>query len=176
MTSNILTIILFILIALVVALVLLRLTPIWDKFLSAGEFKPTDFSKLTTTGKPNWYLVCPPEYCSNLNVHLESPVYKLSKTTLADRLKSIVLKDPNIEIRQDDGTKLELVARTPTVRWPDLVSIEFIEKDENSSTLAIYSRAIYGIRDFSANKSRVDRWLKSLRAEIGEDAIDTSAN
>ncbi len=60
---------------------------------------------------------------------------------------------------------LDLVARTLFVRWPDWVTVRFIPLGEKRSTLAIYSRSVYGRSDFGANKNRITNWLARLSAE-----------
>ena len=54
--------------------------------------------------------------------------------------------------------------RTPIVRWPDWVTVRFIPLGEDQSTLAIYSRSVYGRKDFGTNERRITDWLARLSA------------
>lgn len=162
MFSKIVALVLIGLIILLGLLMVFRLTPLWDRILTSGHFKATDFTNLTTTRNPNWFLVCPPEYCSNVTVHLEAPSFDQNRDELAAKFKKIVKSDENVTIRFENEKTLDVEIRTPFMRWPDLVSIEFIARGDDGSTFAIYSRSIYGSIDFGANKKRVQRWLNAL--------------
>lgn len=164
MTFNIGTTIVVGILVLITLLVLLRLTPLWDKILSAPTYQAVDFNNLKTTRNPNWYLVCPPQFCSNAAVHREAPVFEKSVSDLAAQLKELIKAEGNLNIRSENVTTFDVKIRTAVMRWPDLVSIEFIEAEDGGSTLAIFSRSIYGRKDFGANRKRVNKWLSALGA------------
>ncbi len=162
MLSKIITLFIIGLIVLLGILTVLRLTPLWDRLLSSGDYKPTDFTKLTTSKNPNWYLVCPEGYCPDASKFKTALTYERSRDELAARLKDIVKAEENLLIRFEDEKSLDVVIRTPFMRWPDLVSIEFIELEDGKSSFALYSRSIYGRKDFGANKARVEKWVETL--------------
>lgn len=162
MSSGPMTNILIIVVVLAVILVALRLTPLWDKILSSGAFTPTDFGSLKPKRRPNWYLVCPKDHCGEVKIHMEAPSFDFSKEELAEKLKSMIKSEGNVTVRHEDEHSFDVVIRTPLVRWPDLVSIEFLSTGDGQSTVAIYSRSIYGRSDLGANKARVGRWLRQL--------------
>ncbi len=165
MTSNTGTTIVVGILVLIALLVLLRLTPLWDKILSSGTYKAVDFNNLKTTRHPNWYLVCPPQFCGNAVVHREAPVFEKPVPELATQLKELIKSEGNLRIRFEDESTFDVEIRTAIMRWPDLVSIEFIEAENGGATLAIFSRSIYGRKDFGTNRKRVNRWLSVLRAQ-----------
>ncbi len=164
MTSSIGTTVLVGILVLIGILVLLRFTSLWDKVLTARTYRPVDFNNLKTTRHPNWYLVCPPQFCSNAAVHREAPVFNKPASDLAAQLKELIKAEGNLNVRHEDATTFDVEIRTAVMRWPDLVSIEFIETEDGGCTLAIFSRSIYGRKDFGANRKRVNRWLGSLGA------------
>jgi len=145
-------------------LFILRFTPLWDSILSSGSFKPVDFNTLSLPKKRNWILVCPEGFCPLANSPRTAPVFDRQSTQLADQLKEIILSEGNATVRDDTGVTLDVVIRTPILRWPDLVSISYVELPDNLSSIAIFSRSIYGRSDLGANKARIKRWLEKLEA------------
>jgi uncharacterized protein (DUF1499 family) len=162
MFSKILTLFIIGLIVLLGILTVLRLTPVWDRLLSSGDFEPTDFTNLTTSSNPNWYLLCPEGYCPQASKTKTAPLFDLSRDELAARLKDIIKAEENVDIRFEDEKSLDVVIRTPFMRWPDLISLEIVELTEGKSSFALFSRSIYGRKDFAANKNRVEKWLAAL--------------
>jgi len=143
--------------------VILRLTPAWDQILSTGNFTAVNFKNLSVPKTPNWFLACPDTYCIGATASIASPRFAFSKNTLAIKIREIIKTEGNFEIQHESESDLDLIIRTPLFRWPDLVSIKFIELGNNRSTLAIYSRSIYGRSDFQTNEKRVARWLQALK-------------
>jgi uncharacterized protein (DUF1499 family) len=48
------------------------------------------------------------------------------------------------------------------MRYPDLITVQFRPLDSTRSTLAIYSRSVYGYSDRGVNQRRVRQWLDRL--------------
>ncbi len=61
------------------------------------------------------------------------------------------------------GQQFDYVQRSARFRFPDIITVRFISVSSSQSTLAIYSRSIYGKSDFGVNRERIDAWLKTLR-------------
>lgn len=160
------TTILAILLALVVGAVLLVLLlgpeNTLEKVLRPGEPPAIDFATLRKHGKPNQYLVCPPGHCAG-SPDREAPVFAMSADDLAERWKTLMATLDNVSLARADevNRRFDYVARTPKIRWPDLISVEFLDHPDGA-TLAVYSRAVYGYRDFGVNKQRIEGWLKQL--------------
>ena len=81
-------------------------------------------------------------------------------TTLIKR--PVIEAEGNVTVRRETDTTFDVEIRTAVFRFPDLVSIEFIEAEAGGATLAIFSRSIYGRKDFGANRKRITRWLSAL--------------
>lgn len=131
----------------------------------ARQPEPLDFTTLVRTGKPNDYLVCPVDYCA-ATADAEAPVTALSADELRDRLIEFTTDGPqagNItRLRFDLSTRhFEFLVRTPTMRFPDIVAVDVIERDGGSS-LALYSKSIYGYSDVGKNRERLEIWLRFL--------------
>lgn len=94
-----------------------------------------------------------------------SPVSPMAPTDLADTLKKIVVASPRTRIlrEREDGLAFSAVQRSALMRYPDFVSLE-VRPAEGGSTVLVYSRSVFGIRDFGVNRARVEGWLAELAA------------
>jgi len=55
------------------------------------------------------------------------------------------------------------VERSRYFAFPDIMTVRFFKRGEDKSTLAIYSRSVYGRYDFGANRERVEKLLRIIR-------------
>jgi len=149
----------------ITAVVALRMTEWWDGLLPPGDYRTVRFENLILTSKPNQYLVCPPDLCIEAEAHQESPQFNYTADDLRAAFETVVLGSKAVTKMAERAETLDVVARTPFVRWPDWVTVRFISLGENKSTLAIYSRSVYGSSDFGANKRRITNWLAKLSAQ-----------
>ncbi len=155
-----------VLLAAVVAAGLL-FTPAGERPFSAlftvGNVEGTDFAGFKLTDKSNQVLMCPPAYC-DAKPHIDSPVFDVSVARLRARWREIIAVRPRIEhlAEDEEGQQFDYVQRSARFRLPDIITVRFIFVSPSRSTLAIYSRSIYGRRDFGVNRKRIDVWLKTL--------------
>jgi uncharacterized protein (DUF1499 family) len=155
----------------VVAAVLL-FTPLGAWPLSAlfavGDVENVDFADLKLTEKPNQFLMCPPGFCANAR-HAESPVFDVSLDRLRQRWREVVAVQPRVKLLAEDeeGQQFDYVQRSEHFRFPDVITVRFIlvatYHSDSQSTLAIYSRSVYGKSDFGVNRERIETWLEILR-------------
>ena len=149
----------------VVAAVLL-FTPLGERPLtalfSASDFEAVDFEDLKLTDKPNQFLMCPPGICTG---HADSLVFDVSVDQLRERWREVVAVQPRVELlaENEDGQQFDYVQRSARFRFPDIITVRFISVPPSKSTLAIYSRSVYGKSDFGMNRKRIEAWLKNLR-------------
>ena len=163
----------FFLIAFLIAVAItagLLFTPLGTRPLnalfSAGTIEPTDFKKLTLTKKPNQFLMCPPNYCG-AQPHSEAVEFEVPADALRRRWQKLVTTEPRVELVADhDGQQFDYVQRSARFRFPDIITVRFIPLSPSRSTLAVYSRSVYGHSDFGVNQQRVEAWLEKLRAAI----------
>jgi uncharacterized protein (DUF1499 family) len=134
-----------------------------DRLLSPGTPDPVDFAALTLPGTPNTYLVAP-SGATKAAPHEPAPTFGMPAAQLKQRLLAAVAKEPRVEKTWEspDGLALQFVQRSALMRWPDIVSVKLIDLEGGRSTLAIYSRSVYGHSDLGVNKARVRRWLAAL--------------
>ncbi|MGH1350804.1 MAG: DUF1499 domain-containing protein [Methyloligellaceae bacterium] len=128
-----------------------------------------DFEKLRLKKTPNQYIVAPEGLCKEAEPHRTAPVYPVSAPELQQLWDKFVSKQPRITRKDADeaNMKFELVQRTALFRFPDTITVQFIQlSDPNQSTLAIYSRSKYGRSDFGQNKKRINAWLSALHKEL----------
>ena len=149
----------------VIALVALRMTAWWDGLIPPGDHRAVRFESLVLTSNPNQYLVCPPGLCAKAKAHKESPQFDRTADDLRAAFENVILKSEAVTKMAESEDTLDVVARTPIVRWPDWVTVRFIPLGEDRSTLAIYSRSVYGRSDFGANEGRITDWLARLSAQ-----------
>jgi uncharacterized protein (DUF1499 family) len=134
-----------------------------DRVFSFTAPDKLDFATLRLHERPNQYLVCPPGVCAAL-AHRQSPVATLPVEKLEAKWEALVARTPGATMLSADKNlrQFDVVARTPRLRFPDLVTVRFIALDGERSTVAVYSRSVYGRSDFGANRARVDAWLAEL--------------
>ncbi len=146
----------------------LLFTPVGDRPLAAlfpvGDVESVDFAELRLTDEPNQFLMCPPGHCGAIP-HADSPVLDVSVEQLRDRWREVLAVQPRVELLAEDekGQQFNYVQRSARFRFPDLITVRFISVSFSKSTLAIYSRSVYGKSDFGVNRERIEAWLKTLR-------------
>ena len=147
-----------------VAAVLL-LTPFGEgpmtALLPVGDVEPVDFATLKLSDKPNQYLLCPPGFCGD-QAHGTSPTFDLSVIGLRARWDGVMAAQPRLVILSEDDGQVDYVQRTAMMRYPDIITVRFISLLPDRSTLAVYSRSVYGTSDFGVNAARIEAWLEAL--------------
>ena len=77
-------------------------------------------------------------------------------------------------VAHPDERRIVYIQRSPTFRFPDIVTVEFVQLGPNRSSIAIYSRSRYGDYDFGKNRKRVGKWL-ALLEKMAQPAIASRA-
>lgn len=134
-----------------------------ERIFSVGEVPVIDFATLQRTTKPNQYLLCPNDLCRAYIDDLP-PLYGATVPELRSAWEALVQAEPRVtELRRDaEGTQIDYVQRSRLLRFPDLITVRFIPIGERRSTLAVYSRSIYGEGDMGVNKARIRDWIAKL--------------
>lgn len=115
-----------------------------------------------------------PNYClAGLNCHgkqkITVPIFNVSVQQLKIAWANMLKHEPRIKVLKTQPEQQQLVQRSRIFRFPDLIDVQFIAVDHTQSTLAIFSRSIYGHSDFGVNCDRVKRWLNNLQNMIDAD-------
>jgi len=160
-------------VAVLVAVVLF--TPLGERPLTAlfavGDVKSVDFAELKLTDTPNQFLMCPPGFCA-ADPHVDSPVFDVSLEQLRQRWREVVAAQPRVELLAEDeeGQQFDYVQRSARFRFPDIITVRFISiathHTDTQSTLAIFSRSVYGKSDLGVNRKRIDAWLRALHERL----------
>ena len=135
-----------------------------ETLFPVGELKHTDFGSLKLTDKPNQFLMCPPRYCG-AEPHAKSVEFGVSVDLLRQRWQDLIAAEPRVELlAEQDNLQFNYVQRSARFRFPDIVTVRFIPLSPSRSTLAVYSRSVYGRGDFGVNQKRIEEWLRKFRA------------
>jgi uncharacterized protein (DUF1499 family) len=114
----------------------------------------------------NAFLACPPDYCAAAAA--ASPIFAVPVDRLMEAWDQMIAADSADRVAVErEGRRLVLIEHTPLLRFPDIVTIEFVAVSPDRSSLAIYSRSRYGRGDFGTNRRRVLGWLSALRRKLG---------
>jgi hypothetical protein len=132
-----------------------------------GEVSFIDFAEVSTERRPNRFLVCPTfDLCAELNDR--TAIFDAEVPQLKARWDELIALEPRMELVLADEEKMQYVyiQRSPFLRLPDVFTVQFYDEGNFRSTLAIYSRGIYGSGDFGSNSSRVFRFLDGLEVTL----------
>jgi uncharacterized protein (DUF1499 family) len=123
-----------------------------------------DFATLALTDKPNQHLLCPADFCA-AEAQEVSPLFDLPLDELRTRWDAVIAAQERVTVLAESNGQIDYVQRTAIVRYPDIITVRFIALNPGQSTLAIYSRSIFGTSDFGVNRGRVDAWLAALEGQ-----------
>lgn len=138
--------------------------PILASAMPVGELDLLEFDVLKRPDSPNHYLVCPRGYCV-YGADTEAPEYDIPVEALRARFFEAVELNlfMHIENSYDQHDQYDIVERSRLMAFPDVLTVRFFSRGENASTLAIYSRSLYGYWDFGVNRARVEKLLSISR-------------
>lgn len=132
-----------------------------------------DFSSLKKPRKPNTYLMSPPDYCPYPPKTI-SPIFEIDMANLAASFEEIALAEPRTEKlgSREIGKDLQVdyVQYSKLIGYPDTITARFINLGARRSTLAVFSRAHYGYRDFGVNEARIKDWMRKLDLALKKEA------
>jgi uncharacterized protein (DUF1499 family) len=126
----------------------------------------TGLSDVRLHFRPNQFLVLPAGFGTE-TPHETSPVYPFDAGALFDLVRQTVTAEPRVKLRAADekAYRLELVQRTPLLRFADDITIECVPL-EGGAGLAIYSRSRLGFSDLGTNAKRIRHWLSLIEKAV----------
>lgn len=129
--------------------------------LVAGE--TIGITELRSPLPKNSFLACPPGYCS-AGEAIASPVFDVPWERLYDYWTEVISGEKRVaSVVADTNTRrLFYIQHSPTFRFPDVITVEFVALGPDRSSIAIYSRSRYGESDFGKNRKRVEKWVVLL--------------
>lgn len=127
-----------------------------------------DFAALTRPRTPNTFLMAPEGLCRQAKADKPSPVYPVSAAKLRQTFLSAVIAQPRLSHTLADEAELydDFVVRSAVFGFPDQVSVKFLDVKGGKSTLALYSRSVYGRSDLGVNRARALAWLALVNGAI----------
>lgn len=127
-----------------------------------------DFVSLKRPRTPNTFLMAPEGYCKEAKVDQIAPVYAVKAAKLRQEFLSVVIAEPRVthSFADEAGLYDDFVSRSRVFRFPDLVSVRFLDLKGGQSTLALYSRSVYGRSDLGVNRARSLAWLGKVNGVI----------
>lgn len=125
-----------------------------------------DFATLKRPSTPNTFLLAPEGLCKAAKADKITPIYGVKAAKLRQEFLNVVIAEPRVTHTFGDEVALydDFVARSFVFGFPDLVSVAFLDLKGGQSTLALYSRSVYGRSDLGVNRARSLSWLAKLRA------------
>ena len=130
-----------------------------------------NFKNLKLRKTNNQHLVLPKEFVSLSLPNALSPKFSCDLEKLKIAFVEMIDKQPRISKKVFDNkkNKFSCIQKTKFFKFPDMIDIEFIKIDNNFSSIAIFSRSVYGYYDFNVNKNRVNLWLNILVKSLTKD-------
>jgi uncharacterized protein (DUF1499 family) len=154
-----------------IIVLVMAVTPLGERPFRAmfqpGEVTFIDFSEVRMERRPNRFLVCPTfDLCAELNDR--TAIFDAEVPQMKARWDELIALEPRMELVLADEEKMQYVyiQRSRLLRLPDVLTVQFYDEGNFRSTLAIYSRGIYGSGDFGSNSSRVIRFLDGLEVTL----------
>ena len=139
-----------------------------ESILAVGDVPVVDFATVQRGPDPNQYLLCPKGMCA-AETDGEAPVFDVPIEQLQVAWDEMLDEQPRLQVLRREVTNMQIdyVQRTRLLLFPDLVTVRFVPIDDMHSTLAIFSRSVYGKGDMGVNRIRVEEWLARLKAKVG---------
>ncbi len=131
--------------------------------------EPMDLRTFEKPDVANHFLVCDPAFC-RATPDMPSPNFWQSAERIGKALHTILREEPRLfPVSEDDAAGRWLyVQRSALFRFPDAIWVQIMSRPEGGSTLALYSRSLYGRYDFGVNEARLRRWLLAMEYELGQ--------
>lgn len=148
--------------------------PVYGRGLLPGSGGMIDFERLTPRSSPNEYLIAPTDSAPAFDDDERreaAPVFPISaeelrtafESMLQDRMPILGETYSRPTLSDDEKAQCVYVERTPLLRFPDVINVQFISLSPTTSTLAIHSGSVYGYSDVGKNKARLGEMMTALR-------------
>ena len=138
----------------------------------------TDFSTLVNRLPPpaiaNEYIVAPRGVAPRARVVDPGISFDVTPDELFKISKRAILRQDLVTlVAQDDATlRLEVVQRTPLLRFPDVITVQPVSVGQGKSSIAMHSYSIYGAGDLGTNKKRVLSFIEAIKSEASSSTLN----
>lgn len=127
---------------------------------------PLDFASFKKTWRPNQCLALPRGFLSAETPDMESPVFQASVQQVHAAWLAVIASQPRTRRLRETANQIEVVQTTAIMRFPDTITMRTIDLGDGRSSVGVFSRSRYGIRDFGVNAARVRDWLQALQVAL----------
>lgn len=130
--------------------------------------EPMDLRTFEKPDAANHFLVCDPAVC-RATPDAPAPRFMQPPERIRAALREALRDEPRLSLIAENGTagRWLYVQRSAVFRFPDAIWIQLVSLPDGASTLALYSRSLYGSYDFGVNEARLRRWLSAIEAALG---------
>lgn len=135
----------------------------WSLLVGSPDRGQLEIQSFKRSQTDNDALACTSGIRTDCDITL--PAFEDRPEILIERLAQRIERVDPLARRVDDATsprQLRYVTYSPIMRFPDLINIEAILRDDGRSGLLAYARAQLGKRDMGANKARLTLYLEDL--------------
>lgn len=127
---------------------------------------PGNISEIRRPASPNTCLAGPPGFIPKPD--LQTRPYNAAAEHLFEVMQNVVAAQPRVTRLGVDSDRLraDYVFRSRVFRFPDIVMIQVLPRDQGQSALVVYSYSLKGHYDFGVNRSRVSALLAALNVAL----------
>ena len=135
---------------------------------AAGLPQPSllDIDHIERPASPNSALAAPA--VSDSARDLVTPRYPVPASRLYAAVLAVAHEQPRVflAVEYPAQRQIHFVARSAVLNFPDLVTAQVMEAGPKASTLALYSRSVYGYSDLGVNRRRLTAWLAAVQSKV----------
>lgn len=136
----------------------------FDETFGGGQIPEIDFETLVLPVRSDEYLICPQDLCLDTDPDEFSPEFDIPP----EKLRAILLEYADLQVnvrrlRLDLAKQqYDFADQSPTMRFPDIITVRIIDLGAGRSTIAIYSRSVSSFAKKGSNAKRARRWLTMI--------------
>jgi uncharacterized protein (DUF1499 family) len=127
---------------------------------------PLDFATFKKTWRPNQCLALPRGFMAAQAADIESPILQASEAQVHAAWLAVIAAQPRTRSLREQGNQVEVVQTTALMRFPDTITMRTINLGDGTTSIGVFSRSRYGIRDFGVNAARVRDWVQALQVAL----------
>ncbi|MSP02434.1 MAG: DUF1499 domain-containing protein [Acetobacteraceae bacterium] len=124
---------------------------------------PMDMTKIERPATPNTFLSGPRG--TRPEPDEVTAEWNMPAAALYDSVRVVFVRQPRTFVAAEfpEQRQLHYVVRSALINYPDLVTVQVNSVDATHSTLVVWSRSVYGRKDFGVNRERTETWFAALR-------------
>ncbi len=125
---------------------------------------PMDMAHIERPATPNTYLAAPAGFTPTPD---RITAFKAPPDTLYAAVKRVAMAQERLFLHAEfaDIRQIHFVARSAMANYPDLIAAEVTPE----GGLILWSRSVYGRKDFGVNEARVTAWLAAIEKALAQD-------